>query len=198
MNRARVLGLRGQHGTRCHHLDQVRAVAKLAPSRGPHRIGSIGDLVHPWVIVGRRRGDRQQAAGQEHSRPTNRARLNRGTHRHFDVVPAADVANCRDAGEQRTFRSCRSEQGNLGIGARSSGPRIAIVGRLRDVHMAIDQTGDQPQTTNIDDLVASRPLGALVERTNSPIRDGDISRAKRTRVDVVDLTTQQPAHGREE
>ncbi len=197
LDRSRVLCLRGQHRPGGHDLDQVGAVGELAASRGADRVGAIGDLVHARVVVDGRCRDRQQLAGEEHPRPAERARRDRITDVHLDVVPTADVAHGRDPGRDGALGGGRGVQRDGGVGSARRLRRVAGIGRLREVDVTVDESRQQPGTLDVDDVIAG-PRSSCVDDRRDPVTvDSDVGPPKRFGADVVDLSTHQPPHARQ-
>ncbi len=181
-----------------HHLDQVGAVGELAAGGAPHRVGAVGDLVHAGVVADRRGRDREQLAGEEHPRPGDLARPDRVAHGHLDVVPAADVAHGRDArpspcGARRPPCTSATAASDRADGLR----RVAGIGRLREVDVAVDQAGQQPRAVERRRTSSSSPRRARLPMRAMRSPSSPMSARRNVGVlDVVDLPTHQPAHGR--
>ena len=191
---ARVLGLRRQHRPGRHHLDEVGPSGQLTPRGGPHGVGAVGHLVHPRVVVDRRGGDRQQPACEEHPRAASQALADRVAHRHLHVVPAADVAHGRDAGAQRPLGRGRGVERHRSIAARRGCDRIAGVGGQREVHVAVDQAGQQPRPGHVDHVVIGVATRTRADRRDAPFGDADVGTAHLAGHHVEHSSTHQPAH----
>ena len=188
--------LRREHRAGGHHLHQVGAAAELPAGCGAHGVGPVGDLVHAGVVVGRRRGDRQQLAREEHARAAQRTGADGVAHVHLDVVPPADVAHRGDAGQHGPLGGGGGVQRDGGVAPAGRLRRVAGVGGLRQVDVAVDQAGQQVRTRRRRPRrrrpFAGRP-GATVG--DAITVDPDVGPTERARCRVVHLPTHQPAHG---
>ena len=72
--------------------------------------------------------------------------------------------------------------------------RIAGVGGLRQVHVAVDQTGQQPGAVELDHVVVGRGH-RRADADDAITVDADVGAPEPGGVDVVDLPSHQPAHG---
>ena len=168
----RVLPLRRQHRPGGHDLDHVGAPGELPADGFPHGIGAVRHLVHPRVVRHGGRGDREQPAGQEQAGAGHQTALDGLPHRHLHVVPTADVPHGRDARIERPLGRGSGEQRDRGVRAARGGGRVAGVGGLREVDMAVDEARQEPPAVELDDLVvrgAARPT-ARCGRSDRPPR----------------------------
>ena len=195
LDRPRVLRLRREHRAGGHHLHEVGAVRELPTGRGAHGVGPVGDVVHARVVVGRRRGDREQLAREEQARAAQRTGADGVADVHLDVVPPADVADRGDAGPDGPLgRSGGVERDGSVAPARRLG-RVAGVGGLRQVDVAVDQAGQQVRTRHVDHVVVARSPGVRADRGDAVTVDPDVGPTERARSRVVHVPTHQPAHG---
>jgi hypothetical protein len=164
------LVLQGEHPTRRHHLDDVGAVLHVEAHRVPERIGPGRDpvrdsgllpeaQVRKAVRVGVAAARPERVGRDEHARPGHRAGGDRVPEAHVDEVVGAEVADGREAGEERAPRKHGRPDRLLGRRAPEVGDGIAeIVGPHleRDVRVAIDEAREQRRVPEVDDGGAGR------------------------------------------
>ena len=167
---------------------------ELAAHRPSHFVDAVGDLVHAGVVVDRGGRDREQPAGQEQPRPGDLARVDRIADRHLDVVPPADVACGRDPRVQRALRGGCREQRDSGVRARRRGGRIGQVGGLGEVHVAVDEAGQQPAAAEVDDRVVGVGAGRRDDGGDALAVDTDVGADEPLPCGIQHLPAREPTH----
>jgi hypothetical protein len=191
---AGLLAFRRQHGAGGHDLDQVGALGELPAGRRHDGIGPVAEVVHAGVVVGAAGGDRQQLAGQVEARGRELAGRGRLAHGHLGVVPAAHVAHRGEAGQQSALGRLGGLQGDQGILAPSRFVDVRAPGRHGQVHMAIDQPGQQPAAGQVDHPHALGGGGLAGDLDDPLVLDHQLAGGKASLVDVVDLGIREPEH----
>ena len=92
------------------------------------------------------------------------------------------------------MRGGRSEQRDGSVRARRRDGRIGNVSGLGEVHVAVDETGQQPAALEIDDRVLGVGSGRRDERGDAIAVDTDVGADEPLPGGVQHQSSRQPAH----
>jgi hypothetical protein len=130
--------------------------------------------------------DAERRARGEDTRTDHVARVDRVTQRNVGVVLRADVADRRDAGQQRLAREVGAHQG-----ASGNRDAVVVIGRRggvgRDVRVRVDQTGQHGPGREVEHLGPGRDrcrCGRADRRDPSTFHDDDLVVPYASRGDV--------------